>query len=190
MFRNKSPSSKQITVGRIIPPFFFESSESDRVFNYLHDSNSIFRTINSEWMGFGLHSKPFSEEFLGKRFDRVSGTLGFFLESQVSLMIITMLVAGVGPSLMLLRRLLTRWVFLRSRFTSGTLRKTLRCGRNSEWRWRRKENVCVLIGKASNRRATCTMAVPPLHYLDWNGRSYICSVKRGRLRLIRLGNNA
>ena len=23
--------------------FFFESSESDRVFNYLHDSNSIFR---------------------------------------------------------------------------------------------------------------------------------------------------
>ena len=30
--------------------FFFESSESDRVFNYLHDSNSIFRArgINSE----------------------------------------------------------------------------------------------------------------------------------------------
>ena len=35
--------SKKITVGRIIPPFFFESSESDRVFNYLHDSNSMFR---------------------------------------------------------------------------------------------------------------------------------------------------
>ena len=37
-------------VGRIIPPFFFESSESDRVFNYLHDSNSIFRArgIKSE----------------------------------------------------------------------------------------------------------------------------------------------
>ena len=34
--------SKQITFGRIIPPFFFESSESDRVFNYLHDANSIF----------------------------------------------------------------------------------------------------------------------------------------------------
>ena len=36
--------------GRIIPPFFFESSESGRVFNYLHDSNSIFRAgrINSE----------------------------------------------------------------------------------------------------------------------------------------------
>ena len=44
MFRNK------IFFGRIIPPFFFETSESDRVFNYLHDSNSIFRTagINSE----------------------------------------------------------------------------------------------------------------------------------------------
>ena len=37
MFRKKIP------FGRIIPPFFFESSESDRVFNYLHDSNSIFR---------------------------------------------------------------------------------------------------------------------------------------------------
>ena len=35
--------SKKIPVGRIIPPFFFESSESDRVLNYLHDSNSIFR---------------------------------------------------------------------------------------------------------------------------------------------------
>ena len=34
--------SKKIPVGRIIPPFFFESSESDRVFNYLHDLNSIF----------------------------------------------------------------------------------------------------------------------------------------------------
>ena len=37
MFRKKIP------FGRIIPQFFFESSESDRVFNYLHDSNSIFR---------------------------------------------------------------------------------------------------------------------------------------------------
>ena len=36
MFRKKS------SVGRIILPFFFESSESDRVFNYLYDSNSIF----------------------------------------------------------------------------------------------------------------------------------------------------
>ena len=34
---------KKITLGRIIPPFFFERSESDRVFNYLPDSNSIFR---------------------------------------------------------------------------------------------------------------------------------------------------
>ena len=44
MFRNKIP------LGRIIPPFFSESSESDRVFNCLHDSNSIFRArgINSE----------------------------------------------------------------------------------------------------------------------------------------------
>ena len=35
--------SKKNPFGRIIPPFFFGSSESDRVFNYLHDSNSIFR---------------------------------------------------------------------------------------------------------------------------------------------------
>ena len=42
---------EKIPVGRIIPPFF-ESSESERVFNYLHDSNSIFRErgINSEWV--------------------------------------------------------------------------------------------------------------------------------------------
>ena len=38
-----SKKKKKKTVGRIIHPFFFESSESDRVFNYLHDSNSIFR---------------------------------------------------------------------------------------------------------------------------------------------------
>ena len=37
MFRKKIP------LGRIIPSFFFESSESDRVFNYLHDLNFIFR---------------------------------------------------------------------------------------------------------------------------------------------------
>ena len=37
MFRKKIP------LGRIISPFFFESSESDRVFNYLHESNSIFQ---------------------------------------------------------------------------------------------------------------------------------------------------
>ena len=42
MFRKKSISDELF-------PFFFESSESDRVFNYLHDSNSIFRAagINS-----------------------------------------------------------------------------------------------------------------------------------------------
>ena len=46
---------KTIPVGRIIPPFFLESSESDRVFNYLYDSNSIFRArrINSEWVSGG-----------------------------------------------------------------------------------------------------------------------------------------
>ena len=43
---------KKFTVGRIIPPFSFESSESDSVFNHLHDWNSIFRArrINSEWV--------------------------------------------------------------------------------------------------------------------------------------------
>ena len=48
-------SKKKIPVGRIIPPFFFESSESDRVFNYLHDSNSIFRAagISTEWVSGG-----------------------------------------------------------------------------------------------------------------------------------------
>ena len=43
--------SKKIPFGRIIL-HSFESSESDRIFNYLHDSNSIFRApgINSEWV--------------------------------------------------------------------------------------------------------------------------------------------
>ena len=42
--------SKKNPPGRIIPPFFFESSESYRIFNYLHDLNSIFRAggIKSE----------------------------------------------------------------------------------------------------------------------------------------------
>ena len=35
--------SKQVPFRRLIPPFFFESSESDRVFNDLLTSNSIFR---------------------------------------------------------------------------------------------------------------------------------------------------
>ena len=49
MFRKKIP------VGRIIPPFFFESSESGRFLNYLHDSNSIFRArrIKSEGVSGG-----------------------------------------------------------------------------------------------------------------------------------------
>ena len=44
--KKKSPSNE------LFLHFFFESSESDRVFNYLHDSNSIFRAggINSEWV--------------------------------------------------------------------------------------------------------------------------------------------
>ena len=47
MFRKKIP------FGRIIPPFFFESSESDRFFfNYLHDSNSIFRAAELTQNGF------------------------------------------------------------------------------------------------------------------------------------------
>ena len=37
MFRNKSLSDE------LFLHFSFESSESDRVFDYLHDSNSIFR---------------------------------------------------------------------------------------------------------------------------------------------------
>ena len=42
--------SKKIHFGRIIPPFFFENSKSDRFFKYSLDSNSIFRAgrINSE----------------------------------------------------------------------------------------------------------------------------------------------
>ena len=34
------------------PFFFFENSESDRLFNFLHDSNSIFRAggINPAWV--------------------------------------------------------------------------------------------------------------------------------------------
>ena len=42
--------------------FFFESSESDRVFNYLHDSNTIFRAagINSEiFFGRTVSSLPY-----------------------------------------------------------------------------------------------------------------------------------
>ena len=34
---------RKIPFGRIIPRFSFESSESYRFFNYLRDSNSIFR---------------------------------------------------------------------------------------------------------------------------------------------------
>ena len=46
MFRTKSLSDE------LFLHFSFESSESDRVFNYLHVSNSIFRArgINSEWV--------------------------------------------------------------------------------------------------------------------------------------------
>ena len=49
MFRKKSPSDESFL------HFFCKSSESDRVFNHLHDSNSIFRArgINSEWVSGG-----------------------------------------------------------------------------------------------------------------------------------------
>ena len=40
--------SKKIPFGRIVPSFFFESSESYRVFNYLHYSNSIFRAATPQ----------------------------------------------------------------------------------------------------------------------------------------------
>ena len=42
--------SKKSLSDELFLHFFFESSESDRVFNYLHDSNSIFRAagIDSE----------------------------------------------------------------------------------------------------------------------------------------------
>ena len=48
MFRKKKKSPSD----ELFLHFSFESSESDRVFNYLHDSNSIFRAqgINSEWV--------------------------------------------------------------------------------------------------------------------------------------------
>ena len=65
--------SKKIPFGRIIPPFFFESSESDRVFNYLHDSNSIFwaRGINSEIFSGGtvvlLRLRNFSDGIMALR---------------------------------------------------------------------------------------------------------------------------
>ena len=46
---------KKIPFGRIIPPFFYKSSESGRFFNYSHDSNSIFwaREIKSEGVSGG-----------------------------------------------------------------------------------------------------------------------------------------
>ena len=55
MFRKKKK-----TFGRISPSFFFESSESYRVFNYLHDSNSIFRARgkNNSELFFRAHGIP------------------------------------------------------------------------------------------------------------------------------------
>ena len=48
--------SKKSLFGRIFAPLFFESSESDRFFTYLHDSNSIFRVGGIKIrMGFGAH---------------------------------------------------------------------------------------------------------------------------------------
>ena len=44
--------SKKSLSDELFLHFFFESSESYRVFNYLHDSNSILRAggIKSEWV--------------------------------------------------------------------------------------------------------------------------------------------
>ena len=53
---------------RIIPPFFFESAESGRFFDYLHDSNSIFwaQGIKSEWvLGRTVRPLPPREEIAG-----------------------------------------------------------------------------------------------------------------------------
>ena len=50
-----------------------------------------------------------SGEFRGVLLDGVSGTLGFPLERQVSLMLVTMLVSAVGVNRTLLRRLLGGW---------------------------------------------------------------------------------
>ena len=56
--------------------------------------------------------RTFSEESRGRRLDRVSGTLGFTLESRVLRMGCTIFVTAVGRSRMLLRRLLiVGWVF-------------------------------------------------------------------------------
>ena len=48
---NVSKKKKSIS-DELFLHFFVESSESDRVFFYLHDSNSIFRArgINSDWV--------------------------------------------------------------------------------------------------------------------------------------------
>ena len=47
--------SKKSLSDELFLQFFFESSESERVFNYLHDSNSIFRArrIKSEGVSGG-----------------------------------------------------------------------------------------------------------------------------------------
>ena len=46
---------RKIPCGRIFL-HFFQGSESDRVFNYLHDSNSIFRAAGNQFRrGFPLH---------------------------------------------------------------------------------------------------------------------------------------
>ena len=48
------------------PHLFFESSESYRVFNYLHDSNSIFR-------GAGINTEIFIDEHRMRDEDRRCG---------------------------------------------------------------------------------------------------------------------
>ena len=68
---------RKIPFGRIIPPFFFESSESDRVLNYLHDSNSIFRARGIKSEGMGPHGNSSAVEIIVRS---LSICLEFFLE--------------------------------------------------------------------------------------------------------------
>ena len=59
----------------------------------------------------GKSGSTLSGEFWGGRLDGVSGTLGFPLERQVSLMLVTMLISAMGVNRTLLQRLLGGWAF-------------------------------------------------------------------------------
>ena len=59
----------------------------------------------------GKSGSTLSGEFWGGQLDGVSGTLGFFLERRVSLMLVTMLIFAVGVHRTLSRCLLGGWAF-------------------------------------------------------------------------------